>query len=74
MKCALCERRSDEGFCQYHKAAREGVEAAYAYWKEAYGTLSWMEYLDRIKRDPRTGQWAKEVAGILGERSDKESS
>lgn len=64
---------ADAELCRYHLEAEEGVVSAYSYWKEAYGSLNWAEYLDRIKRDPRTGQWAKEVTGILGELSDKKS-
>jgi hypothetical protein len=48
--------------------------SAFPYWRKAYGTLGWGDYLDRIKRNPRTGQWAKEVAGFLGGFSDKKSS
>ena len=73
MKCALCEREAAEELCRYHAQARESVESAFSYWKKAYGTLEWADYLDRIKRNPRTGQWAKEAAGFLGGSSDKKS-
>jgi hypothetical protein len=74
VKCALCERDAAEDLCQYHALARESVVSAYLYWKKAYGTLEWVDYLDRIKRNPRTGQWAKEAAGFLSDSSDKKSS
>jgi len=58
----------------YHAKAKESVVSAFSYWKEAYEDLGWGDYLDRIKRNPRTGQWAKEVAGFLGGAIDKKSS
>lgn len=74
MKCLLCQRRAEDGLCQYHREAKQRVESAYPRWMEAYGSLTWADYLDRIKHNPETGQWAKEAAGILGERNDKASS
>jgi len=74
VKCQLCEREAADGLCQYHSEARKKVEENYAYWREAYGTLAWAEYLDMIKRNPETGQWAKEAARHLGDESDKKGS
>ena len=74
MKCALCEREAAADLCRYHAQAKASIEAAFSHWKRAYGTLEWTDYLDRIKRNPRTGQWAKEAAGFLGDFSDKKSS
>ena len=74
MKCALCERESAGELCRHHERAKEEVTSAFVNWREAYGTLEWADYLDRIKRNPRTGQWAKEAAGFLGGLSDKKSS
>jgi hypothetical protein len=71
VKCALCSREAAADLCAHHLRARDAVVAAYGYWKEAYGSLGWAEYLDRIKRNPRTGQWAKEAAGFLGDYGDK---
>ena len=71
MKCESCERQADGGLCRYHQEAKENLMAAFADWQRAYGSLDWAVYLDRIKRNPRTGQWAKEVADILGDRVDK---
>ena len=67
MKCKLCpsESAAASGLCRYHEAARENVEAAYASWQDAYGELGRKSYLDRIKRNHETGQWAKEVAESL---------
>ena len=66
MKCPLCEREADGEFCSYHGAARERVEAAYPLWVRAYGGVDWKDFLDSVKRNPQTGQWARETAEFLG--------
>jgi len=27
--------------------------------------MEWKDYLDSVKRNPQTGQWAKEIAELL---------
>ncbi len=66
MKCKVCAREAEEGFCLYHLAAKSKLEAAYPRWVKAYGKMGWNEFLDNVKRDPQTGQWAKEMAVLLG--------
>ena len=66
MKCRLCGREANADLCAYHRAAKEKVEAAYALWVNALGKLEWKDYLDNVKRNPQTGQWAKEIAELLG--------
>jgi sarcosine oxidase delta subunit len=65
MKCPVCEREASEEFCVYHSAANERVRAAYPLWVRAYGEIEWKGYLDSVKRNPQTGQWAKEIAEFL---------
>lgn len=65
MNCRLCERNTDSELCAYHARARREVEAAYKAWKEAYGGLTWNDYLNRVIRNPETGQWAIEVAKLM---------
>lgn len=65
MSCPLCGREAVSDLCVYHALARAKVEAAYPLWAKAYGGIEWREYLDNVKRSPRTGQWAKEIAGLL---------
>ena len=69
MKCRACERQTDRELCQYHASAKEKLRAAYPLWVKAYGSMDWNEFLDNVKRDPQTGQWAKEMASVLGESS-----
>jgi hypothetical protein len=45
--------------------AKKNLEAGYERWREAYGTITWKEYLQRIKLNNETGQWAREVAELL---------
>jgi hypothetical protein len=65
MKCPLCGRESVSGLCLYHEAAKEKVKAAYPLWVNAYGGMEWKDYLDNVKRNVQTGQWAGEIAELL---------
>ncbi len=65
MKCPVCEREAPADLCQYHLAAKEKVEVTYPLWVKAYGRMEWREYLDNVKRNVQTGQWAKEIAEFL---------
>lgn len=74
MKCRLCQRpsESEAGFCRYHGRAKVALEEAYKVWKNAYGELTWAQYLDKIIKNQETGQWASEVAKLMekGESGD----
>ncbi len=65
MKCGLCDREGTAELCAYHEAARERLSAAYPRWVKAYGGIEWKDYLDNVKRNVQTGQWAKEIAEFL---------
>ncbi len=65
MKCAVCGRDGASGLCQHHASAKQRIEAAYPLWVKAYGRIEWREYLDNVKRNVQTGQWAKEIAEFL---------
>jgi hypothetical protein len=65
MKCKLCERETDTDLCGYHAEAKRRLEATFRAWVDAYGSISWAEYLDRIIRNPETGQWAVDVAKLM---------
>ena len=67
MKCPLCRREALVDLCRYHAEAKENVRTAYALWVKAYGRIEWRDYLDNVKRNPQTGQWAKEIAEFLRE-------
>jgi len=65
MKCPVCGREAPGELCLYHAAAKQSVEAVYPLWVKAYGSIDWKDYLDSVKRNPQTGQWAKEIAEFL---------
>jgi hypothetical protein len=65
VSCPLCGRDAVSDLCVYHLEAREKVKAAYPSWVKAYGRMEWKDYLDNVKRNVQTGQWAKEIAEFL---------
>ena len=65
MKCQICGREAATDLCRYHIQAEERVRTAYSLWVKAYGGIEWKEFLDNVKRNPQTGQWAKEIAELL---------
>jgi len=65
MKCLICGREGPGDLCGYHAEAKERVRAAYPLWVKAYGSIEWKDFLDNVKRNPQTGQWAKEIAERL---------
>jgi hypothetical protein len=65
MKCKLCNREAVLDLCRYHEGAKQRVDAGYDLWVKAYGGMEWKDYLDKVKRNEQTGQWAKEIAEML---------
>ena len=65
LKCRACGREAAPVLCRYHEEAEGRVRAAYPHWVKAYGRMEWKDYLDSVKRNPQTGQWAKEIAELL---------
>ena len=65
MKCQLCDRQTMRRLCAHHEEARRNLEKAYEVWVDAYGSIGWNTYLDRVIMNDQTGQWAKEVAMLL---------
>jgi hypothetical protein len=65
--CQLCKRdcAPSSTLCGYHLAAKHNVESQYQLWSEAYGGMTWKQYLRRVAQSAETGQWAKEVAELL---------
>ena len=66
MKCPICGREAVPELCPYHAEAKERVQVAYSLWMKAFGNIEWKDFLDNVKRNPQTGQWAKEIAEFLG--------
>ena len=75
MKCLVCGRESASDLCRHHEEAKSRLQAAYPLWVRAYGDIGWDKYLDNVKRNVQTGQWAKETAEFLqGGLDDKTSA
>ena len=65
MKCKACGREAAEGdFCLPHFKAYKNLIQKYDCWRKAL-RISWIEYLNEIKRNPLTGEWIKEVTIYL---------
>ena len=73
MQCKLCRReaRMSDELCRYHSAARDALKEGYGTWREAYPSLTWREYLNRVKALEGTGQWVKEVVTMEASAIDK---
>jgi hypothetical protein len=69
--CLLCKRECapSSALCKYHLMAKRNIESAYKQWTDAYGAITWKEYLQKIWRNSETGQWAKEVAQLLAKEN-----
>jgi len=72
--CIICERVCASGkYCKYHADAHQNIMQNYDEWKEAYGDLSFQEYLHKIIDNTSTGIWACEVAeNLLENKESKE--
>jgi hypothetical protein len=61
-KCAACDRQASSGrYCLYHNQAFESLTGHYRKWVDAYGRISWQEFLRKLLKMRETGSWAKEV-------------
>jgi hypothetical protein len=72
MKCRACSRNAGEkDFCPLHSRAHENTLQAYCVWRKGL-KIPWQDYLRRIKENPLTGIWAKEVAEYLTNKEEEE--
>lgn len=67
-KCLVCQSTIEKGdYCDAHNIAKKNLEKRFNEWQNAFGKLTWREYLERLVNDPEIpiGDWAKEVADYL---------
>ncbi len=65
MNCKICNREVGErDFCLLHFEAYENIVEKHGFWRKAL-KVTWKEYLSEIKRNPLTGETAKQVANYL---------
>jgi len=69
-KCAACYRKAlpDGKYCLQHKQAFDSVMNHYNAWVEAYGGISWEEFLNKLTKMHETGSWVKEVIAVESKR------
>jgi len=67
MNCEVCGRETEKGvYCAQHGLAYANLEDGYQKWRYAL-SLSWVEYLERVRKISGTGRWVKEIiADIMG--------
>jgi hypothetical protein len=70
-KCIICHRKALLGdkYCVHHKQAFENMINHYKAWINAYGRVSWEEFLIRLSGMQETGSWVKEVIAQELEKS-----
>ncbi|HEX2106460.1 MAG TPA: hypothetical protein VHF28_01900 [Nitrososphaera sp.] len=70
-KCIICHRKALLGdkYCVHHKQAFENMINHYKAWINAYGRVSWEEFLIRLSDMQETGSWVKEVIARELEKS-----
>lgn len=56
-KCAACHRKAlpDGRYCLHHRQALDSVTGHYRAWVDAYGGISWEEFLIRLSKMQETG-------------------
>jgi hypothetical protein len=64
-RCAACHRTKLAGkYCLHHARALQSIKDHHRVWSEAYGEISWPEFLDRISKMDETGKWVIEVIDV----------
>jgi len=65
-KCKACSRETKlaNSFCVYHEQAYNNLKKKYDAWCDAYGKLSWEEYLKRLLKLKETGSWVNDVINL----------
>jgi hypothetical protein len=65
-KCTACHRKALAGnkYCLHHKQAFDSMNNHYKAWVNAYGQISWEEFLHKLSGMQETGSWIKEVIAV----------
>lgn len=69
-KCAACHRKAlpEAKYCLHHRQALDRMTNHYKAWVDAYGGISWEEFLIKLSKMQETGSWVKEVIGAESKR------
>ena len=69
INCSICKKEIPSGdYCKYHQEAYQNLKEKYNEWLEAFGELTFTEYLQKLLANPDTGLWVKEVAEDLAKK------
>jgi len=70
-KCTVCHRKALSGdkYCVHHKQAFDNIINHYKVWVNAYGRISWEEFLIKLSGMQETGSWVKEVIALELQKS-----
>ena len=62
-KCAACHRKvfTESEYCLHHKRALDSLSDHYRAWIDAYGSISWQDFLIKLSKMKETGSWVKQV-------------
>jgi hypothetical protein len=61
-KCVACHRSAQSGkYCLHHAQAFQSLNDHYGAWVDAYGKVSWHDFLEKLSKMKETGSWVKEV-------------
>ncbi|HEV8405416.1 MAG TPA: hypothetical protein VGQ13_05865 [Nitrososphaera sp.] len=65
-KCTACHRSAlkDNEYCLHHNQALDSITNRYKAWVNAYGSISWRDFLLKLSTMQETGSWAKEVIAL----------
>jgi hypothetical protein len=65
-KCTACHRKAlpCNEYCLHHKQAFDSMINHYKAWVNAYGRISWKEFLTKLLSMQETGSWIKEVIEV----------
>jgi hypothetical protein len=65
-RCAACHRKNldDSKYCIHHAQALRSIKDHHRAWSDAYGKISWLEFLDRVSKMDETGSWVIEVIEV----------
>jgi hypothetical protein len=65
-KCAACHRNAlpDSKYCLHHEQASDNILNHYKTWVDAYGGISWEDFLNKLLKMQETGSWVKEVIAL----------
>ena len=65
-RCAACYRKAsqDSKYCVYHDKAFQNMTDHYTAWMNAYGRISFEDFMIKLSSRRETGRWIKEVIAV----------